>query len=176
MVAQHSLGTKMHSQQATLIIYAVVICLVLVLRGRRVGQHRPLRLEYLWIVPAIYAVFAAFMFYETPIHGIGWLWAALALGAGAVAGWWRGSSIHISVDPETHALNQKMSWATLGFVLVLLLIRRGLSFEAMARGFNPGLIIDLLIMFALGLLTVSRLEMFLRAKRMLKDHLTGTLS
>ncbi|HMI20165.1 MAG TPA: hypothetical protein VK533_11520 [Sphingomonas sp.] len=164
------------SAYVSLIIYAVVICLVLVLRGRRVGRHQPLRVEFLWIVPAIYAAGAAAFLYETPLHGIDWLWAALALGAGAVAGWWRGSSIHISVDPETHTLNQKTSWATMGFVLILVLVRRGLGFEAMSHGFNPRLVVDLLMVFALGLLSVSRLEMFLRARRLLKEALTETFS
>jgi hypothetical protein len=48
--------------------------------------------------------------------------------------------------------------------------------EASEMGFNVAFLTDLLVVFALGLFTATRVEMFLRAKRMLREHLATTFS
>jgi hypothetical protein len=100
-------------------IFAVVIAL----RMRRMGQMRPLKLETLWIVPAMYLVVAALMFWQFP--PVGWvaMACASALLIGAALGWQRGKMMHIHVDPETHALNQKASPAAVFFLIALIAVR-----------------------------------------------------
>ena len=62
----------------------LVVVLVIALRLRGAGRRRPLRLERLWVVPALYLVLVVTLLVETPPPGIGgWLSAAFALAAGA---------------------------------------------------------------------------------------------
>lgn len=158
------------------IIYAGVILfvgLVLFLRLRRMSQMRPLKIEQLWVVPALYAAVAAYMFLRTPPEGaIGWGLCAAGLAIGAALGWQRGRMMHITVDPETHVLNQKASPAALFFILALIGVRTALK-VAMAENeldlhLDPLTLTDALIAMAVGVFALQRLEMYLRAKKMLE--------
>ena len=149
---------------------AVVIVVVMAIRFRRAGVARPLELWRLLIVPVVYGAVATAMFVFAPPTRLGWLLCAAALAAGAAAGWQRGRMIHIEVDPETRALRATQSPFAILFILVLILIRSGLR-AALQSGEGGALdaatLTDMLIAFALGLLAVQRLEMYLRARRLL---------
>jgi len=150
-----------------------VIAVVLFFRLRSTGKARRLRLERLWIIPTLYLALAVLLFAEMSPHGLGWLWAGLSLGVGAAAGWQRGRAMHISVDPETHALNQTASPLAMLLLIGLIVIRYALRFAADTAGeswhLDAVLITDCLVAFALGLLTLQRLEMFIRGSRLLAD-------
>lgn len=164
-------GGSTHGLIATLITVAV-IGVILFIRIRRTGKARPLRLERLWIVPAVYAVLMAVVLAEIPPHGAGWLWCALALGVGAAAGWLRGKTMHITVDPETHALDHVQSPAALMFLVALIVVRmasRMYLAESAPSHAATLLATDVLLAFAFGLLSVQRLEMGLRARRLLNE-------
>jgi membrane protein CcdC involved in cytochrome C biogenesis len=157
----------------TWVTYAVtigIIVVIMALRLRRMGTMRPLKLGSLWIVPAIYAAVAALMFVQLPPRG--WVGIACAAGLviGAAVGWYRGKMMHISVDPETHALNQKASPAAMMFLIALIAVRmaaRGILGQEAAV--SPAMLTDPLVAFALGMFTLTRLEMYLRAKRLLEE-------
>jgi hypothetical protein len=155
------------------LIPVLVIGLVLFLRFRSMGRARPLRLGMLWIVPAIYLALAIFLFAEMPPHGLGWLWAGLALAAGGAIGWYRGRSMRIHVDPETQRLNQVASPIALLFIVALIAlrmaIRAGTAYEAGLGQVDVPLITDCLVAMALGLLSMTRLEMYLRGSRLLAE-------
>ena len=106
-------------------------------------------------------------------HGLGWLWAGLAFAAGGAIGWYRGTAMRISVDPETHALNQTSSPLAMLFILALIAvrfaIRAGAAYEAGIGKVDVALITDCLVAFALGLLSMTRLEMYLRGSRLLGE-------
>ena len=165
----------MHAQPNSLITYAisgVVILIVLALRWRQMSRARPLRLERLWIFPAIYAALALYLFVQTPPVGLGWLFCLGALGAGAALGWQRGKLMRISVDPDTHQLNQTGSPAAILFLLVLVAVRSGARVALTGDNLlhlNALAVTDMLVALALGLFTTTRLEMYLRAKRMLRS-------
>jgi hypothetical protein len=152
---------------------AVIICTVLFFRFRSMRRIQKLRLERLWIVPALYALVTATVLYQSMPAGIQWLYAGLALALGGVLGWRRGALMRINIDPETHELNQQASPAAMLFILVLMVIRQGMRIEASEMGFNVAFLTDLLVVFALGLFTATRLEMFLRARRMLTEVRAG---
>ncbi|WP_375392458.1 hypothetical protein [uncultured Sphingomonas sp.] len=160
-------------QPAPLISYAItglVIAVVFALRWRRMSRVTPLRLERLWIFPALYAVIAVGLFVATPPAGFGWLFCAAALFAGAALGWQRGKLMRITIDPETHQLNQTGSPAALLFILVLMAVRSGARVALTgdnALHLNALAVTDMLVALALGLFTATRAEMYLRAKRML---------
>ncbi len=162
--------------QQQLISYAItgiIVVLVLTLRLRGMSKMRRLRLETLWIVPAIYLAFAAVMFWERPPQGLIWAVCGVALIVGAAIGWQRGKLMRIEVDPDTHQLNQRASPAAVLFIFALIIIRTGAR-ALLAQGggtlhLNAFAITDILIALAVGLLATTRVEMYLRAKRLLDE-------
>ena len=163
---------QVHPVHQTWISYAITIGIVVVvmaLRMRGMGKMRPLKLGSLWIVPALYLGVAAIMFAQLP--PVGWVAIAsiVALLIGAAVGWQRGKMMQIHVDPETQALNQKASPAAMIFLIALIAVRmlgRGLLGS---KGVSPAMLTDPLIAFALGMFSLTRLEMYLRAKRLLDE-------
>lgn len=81
--------------------------------------------------------------------------------------------MQIHVDPETHALNQKASPLAMIIILVILAVRYGLRAEATTFGLNINLVTDSSIAFAAAMFTAVRIEMFIRAKRMLAEARAG---
>lgn len=164
---------QVHPVQQNWISIAITIAIVVIImafRLRRMGQMRPLKLESLWIVPAMYLVVAALMFWQLP--PVGWvaIASAVALAIGAAVGWQRGKMMHIHVDPDTHALNQKASPAAMFFLIALIIVRsaaRGILGQD--SGVSPAMLTDPLIAFAFGMFTLTRLEMYLRARRLLEE-------
>ena len=165
----------MHTQPVhqTWISYAITIGIVVVvmaLRMRSMGKMRPLKLETLWVVPVLYLAVAGLMFFQFPPVGWTAIVSAVGLVIGAAVGWQRGKMMHIHVDPETHALNQKASPAAMFFLIALIIVRMGAKTILGAESnISPAMLTDPLIAFALGMFTLQRVEMYLRAKRLLEE-------
>ena len=161
-----------HPAQQSWVSYAITIGIIVVivgLRMRRMGKMRPLKLDGLWVVPAIYFIVAALMFWQLPPTGWVAIASAVGLVIGAAVGWQRGKMMHIHVDPETHALNQKASPVAMIFLIALIVVRMlGRRFLG-SEGVSPAMLTDPLIAFALGMFTLTRVEMYLRAKRLLEE-------
>jgi membrane protein CcdC involved in cytochrome C biogenesis len=162
-----------HPVQQSWVSYAITIGIVVVVMGlrmRRMGKMRPLKLGSLWIVPALYLAVAAVMFWQLPPTGSVAIASAVGLAIGAGVGWQRGKMMHIHVDPETHALNQKASPAAMIFLIALILVRSlARSILGQDSNISPAMLTDPLIAFALGMFTLTRLEMYLRARRLLEE-------
>lgn len=138
------------------------------------GAARRLRLEWLWVAPAMLVIGAGVLLAYLPPRGVlAWLALALVTVAGGALGWWRGTLIPVEVDRETHALNTRTSRAAilfLGAVFVLrYAVRAVLSGESQTLHIATALITDGFVLFAAGLYGVSRLEIFLRARRLLRE-------
>lgn len=160
--------TEDYAPYVTYLVAGIAVVAVLAFRLRSLRKSRSLRLERLWIVPTLYGVFAAGLFWWRPPHGMQWLWAAGALLLGGTIGWWRGKLMRIEVDPVSHALNQRQSPAALLVIVALIGMRFALREELGATGTMPAAgIIDAFVAFAVGLLAMQRVEMFLRARRLL---------
>lgn len=164
------------TQQQNILGYVLILgvaAIVIALRLRRMSSSRPLTVERLWVVPVIYGAIASFLYWRFPPHGMTILWCAIALALGAAAGWWRGRTIHIGVDPETHALSQRESPFTMVFLLVLIGLRYGARQLVGPTGAVTHMevmaLTDILIAFALGLLSMQRFEMYLRAQKLLGE-------
>ncbi|WP_448663618.1 CcdC protein domain-containing protein [Sphingomonas sp. CJ20] len=151
----------------------LVVVVVLALRMRRMARERPLKIEYLWVVPALYLVVAGAMFVRFPPSPIGAAVSLVALAVGAALGWQRGKLMRITVDPQTHAISQRGSVAAMLFIVVLILVRMGAREAATLGGaslhIDVMLVTDVLVALALGLLSAQRLEMYLRARRLLEQ-------
>lgn len=168
----------MHTQpvQAEWLRYVVpivIIGLVMALRMRNMRRERPLRIERLWIVPAIYCVVAGATFWLTPPTGLAaWIAVAVALAAGAAIGWHRGRLMRITVNPETHQVSQQASPAAMLLIVGLIVLKmatRNLDGVIPGVHFDVRAVTDVAIALALAMLTATRVEMFLRARRLLAE-------
>jgi len=145
---------------------------VLILRSSRA---RALKIERLWIRPAILmTVLAGALYFAPPpltLTAIAIILAALALGA--ALGWQRARFFRIEVHPETHALTSQPSvWGML-FILGLLVLRVGMR-SVMSEGASllgvPAVVIaDALVVFAVGMFVVQGIEIWIRARRLLAE-------
>jgi len=149
-----------------------IAVIVIVLRNSR---PRRLRIERLWVLPAIYLVMmvsalAAAPPPITPIS-IGLLVLGFLLGAGL--GWQRARFTEIHIHPETHDLTSRSSPIGIIFIFAILLLRFG------ARDFlasHPDVlhvpviaIGEALLVMVVATLSMQRLEIWQRASRMLAE-------
>ena len=144
-----------------------VFIVIFALRARRMSQMRPLKLERLWIVPAVYVVLVVGTFIAKPPSAKAWFAALVALVVGAAVGWQRGRMMAIHVDPATHALNQKGSPVAVLFLFAIVAVKVVAQNEGAAMGFDVALVTDTALAFGLGMFTLTRVEMYLRAQRLL---------
>jgi hypothetical protein len=168
---RHPMQPTAQPQLISYLISGAVIALVMALRLRNIGRQRRLRLETLWVMPGVLVALTALAFSSAPPSPLTLLLCVPALLIGAAVGWQRGRAMHIAVDPETHELSQSTSRAALLFLLAIVAVRFGAR-ALMLSGYvpvhvNPMALSDVLLSFALGMIGVARLEMYLRARRLL---------
>jgi hypothetical protein len=150
-----------------------VVLIILVLRLRSMSKGQRLRVELMWITPLLLLVGAGLLLAQAPPAPEQWIWLAVPLILGAALGWYRGKMMHIEVDPETQALKSRASPAALYLIVAIIVLRYALSIfartEAAAWKVSPMFITDLFMMFGVGVLSVARIEMMLRARRLLAE-------
>ena len=166
----------MTPQQYGPLIGITIAVVVILLRNRR---PRTLRPQWMWVMPLLVVVAIGFGLWgmsqapgapHSPF-GIGaWLILLVGLGLGGVAGWWRGKTVTIEKESDG---TLKAQASPLGLILVVLLLvsrtalRPWLETHAAGWHLNALAIQDAFMLFAVGLVVVQRLEMFLRARRVL---------
>lgn len=149
------------------VIPIAIIAVVFLIRGRQMTRMRRLKLERLWIVPAIYLAIVAVTFTMVPPTAKGWLVSIAALAIGAGLGWQRGRLMAIHVDPETHMLSQRASPLAMLFLFAIVLVRMAAQSEGRALHLDVQLVTDAALALALGNFAMTRLEMYLRGTRLL---------
>ena len=94
-----------------------------------------------------------------------------ALAAGCGLGWQRGRLMRIDINPETHEMTSQASIVGVAFIMVVMVARMGL--RSLLQG-NAGflhvptaVIADGLVLLAVGMLATQRLEVWLRARKLL---------
>lgn len=159
-------------QLIPLIVVAVVLPLVL-LRNRR---PRTLRPEWMWVLPLIIVALIGFGLWglsrtdpqHAPTDPASLLVLAAALALGAAAGWWRGKTVVIHKEPDG---TLKAQASPIGLILIvgLLLARQALRpwMEQHAADWHvsPLAIIEAFMLFAVGMVVMQRVEMWIRARR-----------
>ena len=166
----------MTPQQYAPLIGIVVAVGIILLRN---SKPRTLRLEFMWVAPLLVIVaigFALWGMSKSPGAGHAAFaagdWAVLALGLslGGLAGWWRGRMTTIEKHPGG-VLKAQASPIGLLLIVALMLGRRALSAflepHAAALGLNSLALTDAFMVFVVGMIVIQRLEMFLRAKKVL---------
>ena len=149
-----------------------VVALVVVLRNSR---PRRLKIDRLWVLPAIYMVMLITTLYAAPPPvtplSITLLVAAFVVGAGI--GWQRARFIQIHIHPETQDLSSRASPIGILFIFAILVLRFAAR-DLLAGNANtlhlPVIAIgDAFIVLAVAMLTVQRLEVWRRASQMLAE-------
>lgn len=161
-----------HGNWLTAALPFVIIAAVIAFRLRTMSRERPLKLGTLWIAPVVYLLLMAWILFALPPTELGWGLLALGLVVGGVLGWHRGKLIRIDRNPETGELRQKASPLAMILLLALIVLKLGARaiFGETAAGHPASgamLLTDGFIGFALGLLSATRLELYLRAQRLL---------
>lgn len=156
----------------TALVPFVIIAVVVGLRLRSMSRERPLKVETLWVVPVVYLALVGWMLFALPPTVVGWGLLVLGLVVGAALGWHRGKLIRIDRNAETGELRQKASPLAMILLLALIALKLGARaiFGETAAGHPASgamLLTDTFIGFALGLLSATRLELYLRAKRIM---------
>lgn len=161
-----------HGNWLTAALPFVIIAAVIAFRLRTMSRERPLKLGTLWIAPVVYLLLMAWILFALPPTELGWGLLALGLVVGGVLGWHRGKLIRIDRNPESGELRQKASPLAMILLLALIVLKLGARaiFGETAAGHPASgamLLTDGFIGFALGLLSATRLELYLRAQRLL---------
>jgi hypothetical protein len=162
---------------APYLLGGAVFLVVLYFRWRRMSTAQPLKIERMWIRPAIVLALCGFILHQYPPQPSDLPWLGLALVIGGLVGWQRGRFVKIVVHPETHEINQQASPAALIFLIAIVALRIVLRQEAMAAWhIGLSLLTDLSIVFAAGLFTAQQVEMWLRARKLLAQARSAILS
>jgi Protein of unknown function (DUF1453) len=152
---------------ASMIISLVLVGLVLVLRNRRA---RPLRIDRLWLRPAISIAFAVLFLvtYPPPLSPLTVTVVLVALAAGVAIGWQRGRFMRIEVDPVTHAMTARMSQLGMIFVVVFFAARFWLR-DVFVGPVSAAAVTDALMVSAAAMMLTQQIEVSLRARRLLEE-------
>jgi Protein of unknown function (DUF1453) len=152
------------------IVYLVMAAAVILMIRRNMRANR-IRVETLWIRPAILLLIAVLTVVQQPPHSTIGI-AILVAGAigGAVAGWYRGKLTHITLDAETGVLTGKGSAIGLIIVLGLMIARYAIRTWAQSHPDHSGVavaIADAAFLFGFATLIVASLEMWLRCRKLM---------
>lgn len=158
-------------QGAWAYIAPAIAVAVILLRGVRA---RRLRVERMWIMPALLLSLVGVTLGLQPPHRFSVLvMEVFALGVGLGLGWWRGRTTNITIDPATHDLTSRPSPIGMALIAGLFLVRFALKdyASAHARELHVGAadIAEVFLLLAAGLICAQRLEMWIRARRLLRQ-------
>lgn len=153
------------------ILPLAVIAFVMALRLRSMKKARPLKVSTLWVPPVFLVGLAGATLVAAPLSAMGLSIGAVALIVGGLIGWQRGKFMHIEVDPATDSLLQRPSRAAMLLLVALIVVRMGAK-SMMPAGVDPMhgtalMLTDGLLGMALGLLSATRAEMYLRGRKLL---------
>ena len=149
-----------------------IAVLIIVLRNSR---PRRLRIETLWVMPVIYVALVASSLAAAPppVTPVSIALLTLGFAVGAALGWQRGRFTEIHIHPATHDISSRQGAIGLVFILAIFAVRY------FARDFltaNAGALhipviaaLDAFFVLAIAMLSVQRLELWLRASRMLTE-------
>jgi hypothetical protein len=152
------------------VVYLAMAVAIIFMIRRNLTSRR-IRAGSLWVMPVLLIAIAVLTISQNPPRNPAGI-AILAVGAlaGAAAGWYRGKFIHISLDAETGVLTGKGSAVGLMLILALLVARYAVRTWAASHPDQGGIavaIADAAFLAGFATLIVSRLEMWLRCRKLM---------
>ncbi len=157
-----------------------IMLVVMLLKNRR---KRVLRPHLLWVMPVIVVPLIALGLWgaaQTPHVAHAPFgpaaWAVLAIGGvlGGVAGWYRGKTVTIEKEPDGSLMAQA---SPLGLILLVVLfagrslLRDVIESHAADWHLNALAVTDAFLVFAMGLIVLQRVEIYIRARRIQSGRL-----
>jgi hypothetical protein len=156
---------------AAVYLVPLVVIAMVILRNARA---RRLRIETLWIAPLMILVLVGLALSQEGMPTPAFLAIDLAaVAVGALLGWWRARLVNITVNPETHELTSQASPLGMILILAIFAVRYGLrlyaSENAASLHMPVNAIADAALVITVGLVCAQRLEIFIRASRLLAE-------
>jgi hypothetical protein len=160
----------------------VLPVLILAIILRRNLRARTLRMERLWIYPTVLVVLTILPMGAEPVPSlVSLIGFVLAVAVGGAIGWYRGRLTKITIDPKTHEFASQASIAGTILIGVVFAVRYGvrMALDGGGAGAFAGRRLDVagisqgLMLFLVAMLSVQRVEMFLRCRRLLADARAG---
>jgi hypothetical protein len=169
------------------LIPIVIAMGIVILRNARA---RRLRIESMWIAPVIIiALIGLALFGESKAaaaHGqpvftpVAIVIDIAGIVLGGLLGWWRARFTNITIDPQTHELTSRASpigmVVIMGILVIRTVVRTYTADNAGALGQWGPLLADGLLVMSVGLVCAQRLELALRATRLLNEARAGAPS
>ena len=153
----------------------IVPLLLLVIVVRRSLRERRVKLQTLWIVPAVFAAVTVYVLAHSPPPSplaLAELVGGFAVGCGV--GWLRGKTTRLKIDGATGELVSRATPLAMILFAAIFVARTSLRMALLqdptaAAGVHPELprYTDILLVFALGMVAAQRLEIWLRGRQFL---------
>lgn len=153
----------------------LTLALILVLRLRRPGLEIPLTPRFLWLAPSLYLAAVTFMLVRHPPTPFGWLLVFVGLLIGGAGGWARGRLFALRLDPASGTVLRRRSRWAISLLIGIVSLRFvanlwvGPVTDSTPSGAATLLVTDLLLGLVFGLLVTTRIEIALRARRLLAE-------
>jgi hypothetical protein len=152
----------------------LIMALAMVFVVWRTLRIRTIRVDTLWMFPALLVALAAMTIAQSPPHDPAGI-AVLVLGAlaGTAVGWQRGRLTRIALDAETGVLTGQGSVWGVTLILALIVARYGVIAWARSHPEHSGWAVvaaDAALLFGYATLIVSRLEMFVRCRKLMTER------
>lgn len=154
----------------------LVLAIVIAFRLRRRAPEKPLSARFLWLGPMLCLAAVAVTLIRHPPMAEGWALALLGLGLGAASGWVRGRLFALRIDPGSGEVLRRRSRAAVlllaGIVAVRFLANLWTGPGAAQAGANSAALLftDFMLGFVLGLLAATKVEIAVRARRLLASQ------
>jgi hypothetical protein len=154
----------------------LIFVAVMAWRFRNVDKARPLRLPLLWIMPLLVTAAVSLALYGMPPSPRGWLALLAGLVIGGAIGVQRSRLMRLHIEGTGDDARVMVRQSPLALVLILAVFaaRRLILPAGMAPGSSHTvgalLMTDGMLGFALGLIVLSRLVLWQRARAMVAAH------
>lgn len=169
----------MAPQQFVPLLILPIVLVLFVLKNRR---KRALKPNQLWIMPTMVLPLIGLGVWgmsqnprieHTPFGPDAWAVLLIGLVLGGLAGWYRGKTITIEKEADG---TLKSRASPLGLILLVGLFASRRLLEPVIEShaaqwhLNALAVADAFLLFAMGLIVMQRVEMYIRAKRVLAGH------
>lgn len=150
-------------------------------RFRSLEKARPLRLPLLWIAPVIVTAAVSLALYGMPPSLLGWSALAAGFAIGGGIGMQRSRLMRLHVEGEGAEARVMMRQSPLALLLLLavfaarrMILPGGMAMGAAHPAANALIMTDAMLGFVLGMVVVSRLILWQRARAMVAAHITDS--